>query len=83
MTFQHAISVSDFRLACSCRKCLICLLTGRFVISRASIQVDSGEGQVKSFALRYRNIHPICFSRSRSYDYTLKMIIFWGAVFTA
>ena len=70
MTFKHAISVSDFPLACSCRKCLIRLLTGRFAISRASIQVDSGEGQVKSFALRWRNIHTICFSRSRSHDYT-------------
>ena len=83
MTFKHAISVFDFPSACSCRKCLIRLLTGRFAISRASIQVDSGEGQVKSFALRWTNIHTICFSCSRSYDYTLKMIKFFSAVFTA
>ena len=83
MTFKHAISVFDFPLACSCRKCLFRLLTGRFAISRASIQVDSGEGQEKGFALRWRNIQTICFSRSRSHDYTLKMIKFLSAVFTA
>ena len=83
MTFKHAISVFDFPLACSCRKCLIRLLTGRFAVSRASIQVDSGEGQVKGFALRWRNIHTICFYRSRSYDYTLNMIKFLSAVFPA
>lgn len=35
----------------------------------ASIQVDSREAQIKSFALSWRNIHAMCFTRSRSYDY--------------
>ena len=68
MTFKHAISVSDFPLACLCGKCLIWPVV---LLHVASTQVDSGEDQVKSFALRWRKIHAICFSRSLSYDYTL------------
>ena len=44
-----------FPLACSCRKCIIPLLTGRFTTSRAWIQVDSGEARwiVSRYDLAY------------------------------
>ena len=40
MTFKHAISVFDFPLACSCRKCLIRLLTGRFAIIKSRFDIS-------------------------------------------